>query len=504
MRSVVTTLLIAVTALVWLFVVTLSAEANQWGDLLHAFALFLSAVCVGRLAEVFIAGLIDDRRTPGATDLVRAMSSVVIYLGVLISWLYFGLGVNVTGLLATSAVVSVVLGFALQTTLGNLFAGLSLELERPIRVGDYLRKPPHDGTIVALKWRSIHIKASNGSLVVLPNSALAAAPVEVIPKSAPVLHTATFHVSTDHPPVLVLGLIQQALSSGLHPGILGDPAPSAVLIGTEARSATALYGARFYTDQPGVLVMLSSIALTRIWYLLSRSGISMTGRPSDACSPVPQAPYRFLPGPVPPALIAAGRSLHFGPGEILPSDLAGIVINGGLHEEYLEHEFDLWAAVQAVTDAETLPTSMLRLEAAACAVIAGEAALFLGPIAATLTDRFASETEDPYLVYHAVATRIPTPEDRHLFLAGAPSRPVRRLSVGDCFGWPSLLRLEAAATRACSAPAGAEVLVFTRPQLQTLLKEPAGDALINLLRRNPHFDDLGPVTVRQHLEHVAG
>ena len=503
MRSAVTTLLIAATALVWLFVVTLSAEASHWGELLRDFALFLSAICVGRLIEVLIAGLIDDRRARRATDLVRAMSSVVIYLGVLICWLYFGLGFDVTSLLATSAVVSVVLGFALQTTLGNLFAGLSLELERPIRVGDYLRKPPYEGIIVALKWRSIHLRASTGSLVVLPNSALAAAPVEMIAKAAPVLHAATFHVATNHPPVLVLDLIQQALTSGLHPWILRDPPPSAVLIGTEVRSAAMLYGARFYTDQPGEVRMLTSLALTRIWYLLNRSGIAMTGRPPNARSPVPQASDAFLPGPVPPALIAAGQSLHFGPGEILPSDLAGIVVSGSLHEQYLEHELDLAAAVRAVTDAEPAPASAPRLDAAACAAITREAAPFLGPIAATLTARFASETEDPCLVYHAVATRIPAPEDRHLFLAGAPSRPVRRLSVGDCFGWPSLLRLEAAATRACSAPAGAEVLVFTRAQLQTLLGEPAGDALLSLLGRNPHFDHLGSASLRQRLERVV-
>ncbi len=495
MRSVVTTLLIAATALVWLLVVTLSAEANHWGELLRAFALFLSAICVGRLAEALIAGLINDRRAHRATDLVRAMSSVVIYFSVLISWLYFGLGFDVTSLLATSAVVSVVLGFALQTTLGNLFAGLSLELERPIRVGDYLRKPPHEGTIVALKWRSIHLRTSIGSLVVLPNSALAAAPVEMIPKSAPVLHTATFHVATHHPPALVLGLIRQALSSGIHPAILSDPAPYAILIGTETRSAAVLYGARFYTDQPADLGSLSSLALTRIWYLLDRGGIGMTGRPSEACNPMPCL--------LPPALIAAGRSLHFGPGEILPSDLAGVVVNGSLHEEYLEHELDLEAAVRAVTNAEPAPMSVPRLGAAACAAIAREAALFLGPIAAMLTDRFASETEDPYLVYHAIATRIPTLEDRHLFLAGAPSRPVRLLSTGDCFGWPSLLQLEAAATRACSVPAGAEVVVFTRPQLETLLRGPTGDELVNRVGRNPHFKDFGPVSVRQKLENAV-
>ncbi|MGI4765164.1 MAG: hypothetical protein ACRYGP_08890 [Janthinobacterium lividum] len=200
----------------------------------------------------------------------------------------------------------------------------------------------------------------------------------------------------------------------------------------------------------------------------------------------------------------AGKSLHFGPGETLPSDLAGIVIDGSLHEQYLEHELDLAAAVQAITDTEPVLASVPRLDAAACAAIARKAAPFLGPIAATLTDRFANETEDPCLVYLAVATRISNLEDRNFFLAGAPSRPVRKLSVGDCFGWSSLLRLEAAATRACSAPAGAEVLVFTQAQLRALLGQPIGDILLSLLGRNPHFDRLGFATLRQHLERLAG
>lgn len=505
MRSIFTTLVVAATALVWLFVVTLAPEENLAASLLRDFALFLTSLCAARLVEVTIAALVDDRRAHHATsDLVRVMSSVVIYIGALIAWLYFGLGFNVTSLLATSAVVTVVLGFALQTTLGNLFTGLSLELERPIRVGDYLRKTPHEGTIVALKWRSIHLRTSNGSLVVLPNSALAAAPVEMIPKASPVRHMATFHVPASVPPVRVLGLIQEAVAGNIHPAVLASPAPSAVMVGTEVQSSAILYGVRFFTDQPADLTTLSSLVLARIWALLQRDGIAMTGRPHESWGWTGQdAHLENLPQPVPPALLAAGRRLQFGAGETLPPDLAGLVLVGSLHEEYLEHEFDLAAAVMAVTDGEPPAAASPRLSPVIHAAIAREAAIHLGPIAATLAERFAHQTEDPYLVYHALATRIPAEADRLLFLAGAPPRPVHRLSAGEAFGWRALLGYEPAAVRSRSTPLGAEVLVFTPSRLPALLQAPAGVVLGAALSRSATLQDITPESLRSRLDAVA-
>jgi len=57
---------------------------------------------------------------------------VMIYLAALIIWLYYGLSFNITSLPATSAIFTIVIGLALQSTLGNLFSGVALELERPL------------------------------------------------------------------------------------------------------------------------------------------------------------------------------------------------------------------------------------------------------------------------------------------------------------------------------------------------------------------------------------
>lgn len=112
---------------------TLPPGAEHLAELLRDCATFLSTISAARIAELFMALLVGDGRFHHkATDLVRVISSVMIYLAALIIWLYYGLNFNITSLLATSAIFTIVIGLALQSTLGNLFSGVALELERPL------------------------------------------------------------------------------------------------------------------------------------------------------------------------------------------------------------------------------------------------------------------------------------------------------------------------------------------------------------------------------------
>ena len=76
-------------------------------------------------------------------------------------------------ILATTAVGAVVIGFALQETLGNLFAGLAIQIEKPFRVGHWVTIGGKDGVVVEITWRATKIRTKAGNLVIVPNSALA-------------------------------------------------------------------------------------------------------------------------------------------------------------------------------------------------------------------------------------------------------------------------------------------------------------------------------------------
>jgi len=74
---------------------------------------------------------------------------------------------------AATAVGAVVVGLALQETLGNLFAGLAIQIEKPFRVGNWVNVAGKDGIVAEITWRATKIRTKNGNLVVIPNNVLA-------------------------------------------------------------------------------------------------------------------------------------------------------------------------------------------------------------------------------------------------------------------------------------------------------------------------------------------
>src|SRR5262245_49385037 len=98
----------------------------------------------------------------------------VVYLGVALSILAFVFGVPIGTLVATSGVIAIILGLALQNTLGDVFSGIALSLGRPYVLGDWiLLSDGTEGRVIESTWRSTHILTAAHNVVVLPNSFLA-------------------------------------------------------------------------------------------------------------------------------------------------------------------------------------------------------------------------------------------------------------------------------------------------------------------------------------------
>src|SRR5262249_17532367 len=133
-------------------------------------------------------------------------------------------GVNLLSLVTTSAVLTAVIGLSLQNTIANMFAGLSLQLDHTLNVGDWIQMANWIGRITHIKWRSTFIVTRDGNNVILPNSELLRQ--EVLNFSKPTgVHRSTVKVSFAyrHPPREVARVLVDALR-GLT-DILPDPAP---------------------------------------------------------------------------------------------------------------------------------------------------------------------------------------------------------------------------------------------------------------------------------------
>jgi small-conductance mechanosensitive channel len=86
----------------------------------------------------------------------------------------FVFGLSLQGLLATSGIIAIVLGLALQSTLGDVFSGISLSIEKPYRIGDEIvLEAGAEGKVIQVNWRSTHLKNGANDVVVVPNSSIA-------------------------------------------------------------------------------------------------------------------------------------------------------------------------------------------------------------------------------------------------------------------------------------------------------------------------------------------
>ncbi len=108
-----------------------------------------------------------------ARSLLTKISAALIFgiAGVTVLSLF---KVDVGPLLASLGVIGIAVALALQDTLGNYFAGITLTIDKPLRPGDYVRMDGGvEGFVESVGWRSTRIKPFSESVIIIPNSKLA-------------------------------------------------------------------------------------------------------------------------------------------------------------------------------------------------------------------------------------------------------------------------------------------------------------------------------------------
>ncbi|QCP48869.1 mechanosensitive ion channel [Trinickia violacea] len=175
-----------------------------------------------------------DRRSRGAR-LFSDLFAAAIYVATAAIVLNSVFALPVTGVVATSGVVAIVLGLALQNTLADVFSGIAVGIEAPFGVGDRIQIADKiEGIVVQVNWRSIRIHTDGDDMAIIPNSLIAKA--EIINRSIPSPRRAA-SVELSCPGSAVPDRVIETLlhATLLCPDILQTPAPSAVLTQLGAR-----------------------------------------------------------------------------------------------------------------------------------------------------------------------------------------------------------------------------------------------------------------------------
>ena len=122
---------------------------------------------------VLYFALRHDRRHRSA-KLVVDLVAAAIYVGTVLMVLNSVLALPVTGLFATSGVVAIVLGLALQNTLADVFSGIAVGIEAPFQVGDRISLGADiEGRVMETNWRSIRVQTDGEDIAIIPNSVMA-------------------------------------------------------------------------------------------------------------------------------------------------------------------------------------------------------------------------------------------------------------------------------------------------------------------------------------------
>jgi small-conductance mechanosensitive channel len=236
---------------------SLSTKAEALlGDGLAILLIASVTLAAGRFLEAAIVSYADRLNLQIAvTGLTSALIKGIVYLcGALV--LLNTLGVSIAPILTALGVGGLAVALALRDSLANLFAGIHVLLEQPLRVGDYVKlESGQEGYVADIGWRTTRIRMLPNNMIVVPNSKLAEAILTnyYLPETRmSVLIPVSVSYGSDPSKVEAILVEEATRASGEIPGMLAQPAPFVRFIpgfGESSLDFTLIVQVREFVDQ---------------------------------------------------------------------------------------------------------------------------------------------------------------------------------------------------------------------------------------------------------------
>jgi len=215
------------------------------------------------------------------SDILHDLTVGAAYM-VVVGWSIHRWGVNLTSIVATSAVVTAVIGLSLQSTLGNVIGGLALQLDDSIRDGDWVElENKTQGQVKKVRWRHTVIETRDHDTLIVPNNQLLTQTIKILGKreGAPLQHRMWVYFNVDHrfAPGDVMRAVEEALCSAPLAGVAKEPKPQVICydLARENRDSYCYYAARYHLTDIARDDPTSSAVRERIYAALRRSQIPL-------------------------------------------------------------------------------------------------------------------------------------------------------------------------------------------------------------------------------------
>lgn len=179
------------------------------------------------------------------------------------------LGTDINGLIATSTVVTAIIGLSMQDILVNSVSGIVLQFESEMSKGDFIETDKGSGWIRKVRTRYTAIETPDSDIVLIPNQVLTRSTVKLATSSRRLL--VPFQLSYGHLPTAVIEEVQSVLRLSLPNGLAPAPPPTCFI--RALHPGYVEYGVYVWTATPGNTQRQTSDVLTRVYFGLTRAGI---------------------------------------------------------------------------------------------------------------------------------------------------------------------------------------------------------------------------------------
>jgi small-conductance mechanosensitive channel len=125
---------------------------------------------------ILVRTIFPHDNQPHARRLFADLASALVYVIAFVGIIETVLKQPISAVLATSGVLAIVLGLALQNTLADVFSGLAINIEHPFRAGDWITlNGDVEGEVMEINWRATRLRSGANDLIMIPNSVIAKA-----------------------------------------------------------------------------------------------------------------------------------------------------------------------------------------------------------------------------------------------------------------------------------------------------------------------------------------
>lgn len=235
------------------------------------------ALAVAEIVAVRVAAILIFRVLLHRAGWPVILTDVVIVGGyaVVLLTLLVHVGVNVSGLIATSALLAGIIGLALQEVLGNLIGGVAIHADGAIREGVWIRTEHGTGRVTNVRLRHTSIETADHNVVIIPNSSLTKVAVTILATRQRI--TLRLRLGAEHRPTHVVRLVEEALSTPVAE-MVTEPAPQCFV--ADIQSQQIEYVVHAWVTSPGLEEAPASRILERLYFALGRAGIAVASVPN--------------------------------------------------------------------------------------------------------------------------------------------------------------------------------------------------------------------------------